>query len=405
MIETNILKYLCRRDNFDSFYEIAKKSLLTQDAIQFLELIRLYYEEHPTETEITCMDALAQDQLKFPGIKATVRSMQLGLATTTDSIDYDDIDSLVVEMLILRDTATQIHTIADEIMTGTNDSLDEVRMLLDAFDETTCSMDTEDMWVTESGSSLFDTTTVAEGLHWRLKVLNDSMGPLQKGALVVIGARPETGKTAMLASEATFMMPQLVDEQNVLWFCNEEMGRNVKQRVIATCLGIDTHTLAANYTMYEDDVDKLDETFHIAHKANMSTLDIEKACKARNPGLIVIDQLRKLDSPWGKLNELDRLQKLFEWARRMCQMYAPVLVVHQAGGTGEGMMYMDMTDLYGSKTVIQGEADAVIMIGKDPGTPSVRGINVVKNKLWGFDPAKRHCQEPVNFDMKTGRFS
>jgi len=68
-------------------------------------------------------------------------------------------------------------------------------------------------------------------------------------------------------------------------------------------------------------------------------------------------------------NDVQRLTMIFQQGREWAKEYAPVIAVHQLDGGAEGMQYPTMDHLYMSKTGLQGEADAIIMLGKsnEPG--------------------------------------
>src|SRR5690606_15029506 len=90
------------------------------------------------------------------------------------------------------------------------------------------------------------TKSTPPGLKWRLSVLNESLGDLRKGDLVIFGARPDTGKTTFLASEGTFMAQQIDPDAHVLWVNNEEDGDKVISRAIQAALGITTSAMESN---------------------------------------------------------------------------------------------------------------------------------------------------------------
>jgi hypothetical protein len=86
-----------------------------------------------------------------------------------------------------------------------------------------------------------------------------------------------------------------------------------------------------------------------------------------------------------------------------------VLAIVQADPTAEGMQYIPQDRIYKSKTALQGEADALVMIGTDENIQdNVRYIHVAKNKI---PPAPctdikcKHIKSQVKFDMDTGRFT
>lgn len=132
---------------------------------------------------------------------------------------------------------------------------------------------------------------------------------------------------------------------------------------------------------------------------------MEAILKKYKAGLIIFDQLWKIhgfDESSG--NEVTRQTMLFNWGRELSKKHAPVIAVHQADGSAEGMRWIDMSRLYGSKTGIQGEADAIITVGRDPATGDSRYLYVPKNKLKGNNPAMRNGKYELIIQPSIGRF-
>lgn len=248
----------------------------------------------------------------------------------------------------------------------------------------------------------------APGLRWRLECLNMALGDLRQGDLVVVGTRPDTGKTTFLASEATFMGAQLPPEKVVLWVNNEEEGNKVFRRLIQSALGITSTVMDSNLPKaledYKAAVGGINRVIML-NKADVHVRDIEAMLKKYNVGLIICDQLWKVhgfDAEAG--SEVVRQTMLFNWARECAKKHAPVITVHQADGSAEGEKWISMAQLYGSKTGIQGEADAIITIGRQPDTGDSRYLYVPKNKLAGNDPALRNGKFEITILKDIGRF-
>lgn len=116
---------------------------------------------------------------------------------------------------------------------------------------------------------------------------------------------------------------------------------------------------------------------------------IERAITNYPPGLVIIDQLYKVRAPRDSKGEIEaeKFRQLCEWARGIGKHHnCPVIVTNQLDGSAEGQRFPDMGCLYGSKTGAQGEADAIIMIGRDTSggsDPDMRYIYTPKNKLTG----------------------
>jgi len=92
----------------------------------------------------------------------------------------------------------------------------------------------------------------------------------------------------------------------------------------------------------------------------------------------------------------------------MAKLYAPVIAVSQAGGTGEGKVWLTMDDVDSSKTAKQGEADWILGIGKEQdNTSNMRYLNISKNKLLGDAdtlPDLRHGNQQVMIKPNIARY-
>jgi hypothetical protein len=116
-----------------------------------------------------------------------------------------------------------------------------------------------------------------------------------------------------------------------------------------------------------------------------------------NPAIIVFDQLDKVHGFSHKIEREDlRIGKLYEWARDLAKKYGPVIAVSQADGSAEGMQWIEMNQLRGSKTDKIGEADAIVTIGKGE-AEYTRYLNIVKNKLFG-GPLSKECHRHGRFE-------
>ena len=193
-----------------------------------------------------------------------------------------------------------------------------------------------------------------------------------------------------------------------MWINNEEEGNKVFRRIIQSCLGITTAKLEADMLSalngYKAAMGRMDRIVML-NKADVHVRDVEVMVKKYDVGLIICDQLWKVhgfDDEAG--NEVVRQTMLFNWARELAKKVAPVITVHQADGNAEGVKWIDMSRLYGSKTGIQGEADAIVTIGRLPDTGDARYLYVPKNKLAGKDPALRNGMFEIEIQKDIGRF-
>src|SRR5690606_3475037 len=93
-------------------------------------------------------------------------------------------------------------------------------------------------FVTDNIEEILGTVVREPGLKFRLSFLQKALGSLRKGDFGFIVARPETGKTAFICSEVSYMATQLNDDDGpILWFNMEDEGKKVKLRIIQATLG------------------------------------------------------------------------------------------------------------------------------------------------------------------------
>jgi KaiC/GvpD/RAD55 family RecA-like ATPase len=304
-----------------------------------------------------------------------------------------------------RSLAGDIARISLDVEEGTA-SLDDLHKIYAEFDQ--ASIEIEDSAVVDmSLADLYQSQVATQGLRWRLKWLNQSLGSLRKGDFGFIFARPETGKTTFLASEVTQMIQQT--EGNIVWFNNEEQGNKVAIRCYQAMLGLRTDELFNN-------VEENQAKFEALGGKRIKIYDYEDSSRANRidailkedkPALIIIDQIDKVKGFKADRNDLE-LKAIYQWAREIAKKYAPVIAVSQAGGTGEGKLFLTMDDVDGSKTGKQGEADWILGIGKETdNTSRIRYFNICKNKLLGDSdtlPDLRHGNSQVLIRPEVARY-
>jgi replicative DNA helicase len=266
----------------------------------------------------------------------------------------------------------------------------------------------KDLFVTTDLDELIERTHGTPGLRWRLDSLNKRLGSLRKGDFGFLFARPETGKTTFLASEISFMASQT--EQPIIWFNNEEQGEKVNYRVYQSTLGLTPIELERDRESNKRKFKELmGDRWRLVDDAGITAKRIEHVCKIYQPALIIIDQIDKIRGFSDDRNDLE-LTAIYSWGRELAKQFAPVIGVSQAGNSAEGKRWLTMSDVNGSKTGKQGEADWILGIGKDSdvGLETYRYLYLSKNKLSGdsdTNPALRHDRWEVKIQPDIARYT
>lgn len=411
-MDIDIVCVLAEKQNYESYARFVNKQSVSEETWNIIEAMGAWFSYNPTATQIKWGAFWAWFSLvrhaKMDKTKLNVYKEFIDFLEKRPTPDPKDIKPLM-EGLATRDYAARIAEKALKISDGDfKESFSGIVDLVEERNKSIGKLDSlESHIVLPSVEALKE--TAAKGLKWRLNCLNESLGDLRKGDLIVIATRPDTGKTTMLASESTFMAEQLAEEQCVLWVNNEEAGNKVNKRIIQSALGVTTATMDANIVdtldKYKAKLGRLDKIL-VYDKADVNVRDVNILLEKYNVGLIIFDQLWKVhgfDHEAG--NEVVRQTMLFNWAREIAKKHAPVITVHQADGSAEGVKWIDMSKLYGSKTGIQGEADAIVTIGRLHDTDPKRYVFVPKNKLTGgSDPKLRNGRFEIEIQPEIARF-
>ena len=408
MVEELIIKlFMTERTAYDRFYKHLNLSYIKTNFVSLYKLfmvIHSYYEKSD-KTSMSKSDL----ELAYHSSYLLEDSERNELSDLLDRILELELTEQNVYAYLnahkQRCIAGEVAKLALDVEDGTA----KVEELLNKFNE----LEHEDTETDEAKPVNMDLHEIYEsqiqtpGLRWRLNWLNKSLGSLRKGDFGFIFARPDTGKTTFLASEMTHMVSQT--DGDILWFNNEEQGKKVAVRCFQALFGLTNKELfdnrENNANEYKQKVGSRIKIYD--YEDSSSTSRIESIIKETNPSLIIFDQIDKVRGFKSDRYDLE-LKKLYQWAREMAKIYAPVIAVSQAGGTGEGKVWLTMDDVDSSKTAKQGEADWILGIGKEQdNTSNMRYLNISKNKLLGDEdtlPDLRHGNQQVMIKPNIARY-
>jgi hypothetical protein len=211
-----------------------------------------------------------------------------------------------------------------------------------------------------------------------------------------------------MASEASYMLGQLAPDEHVLWINNEEGSAKVMSRVVQAHSQVTMADLFADVAKYEVAFHSVGGTRFLITEdtAKITPHVVERMCKEFKPGLIIFDQLDKVQ---GFKNDRDdlRIGSLYRWARDLAKQWCPIIAVSQLNGSAEGEKWVTMDHLRGSATDKPGEADAIIIIGDARDGTLDRYVSIAKNKLVGGPmslEAHRHGKFQVTIEPSKARY-
>ena len=411
-----LLKPLLNHTLFEKYSGFVKTLLKDNKELQILfDFMSRLHEKYQRDIDISeyslfvLFNCLEKDKETLSSLLDEMQSAE----------DASDIIEDLIEDAQNKQNAYQLALVALEASEGRK-SFTDLLTLTKNFNVTeSVSEGLEDMFVTSDLQELYEVGQHTAGLRWRTNALNRSLGSLRRGDFGFLFARPETGKTTLLASEGSYFAEQLNKEQKenpdsyvgpVLLFNNEEQGSKVQIKFYQAALGMTLtelfQDLNGNREAYLHIVgDKL----KIFDSAAIHRKQVEQICKELKPRCIIFDQLDKIKGFSNDQRDDLKLGEIYIWARELAKEYCPVIGVSQADATGEGKRWLTMDNVAGAKTAKQAEADWILGVGRTHDTVDefTRFFCLSKNKLIGdidTDPTLRHGRMAVAIQPEIGRY-
>lgn len=374
----DLILYLARRDRCHLFRYVDRDTL-PAEARAVMALLPVYFES-VEEDSVSDWNYV----LKLAEASGVDLDPDLIAALIDAAGSAGMLTEVVVQRYIDMHYADSILAAAAKAATGETKGLSEIDKLLEEHQQNSVAAKRA---AHEAPSSSFDDVLshkAGTGIGWFLPSVEKLIGKVTN-EFIIVASRPDGGKTTFLAGQAVHAAKEAAADEVVLWFNNEEAIRRVKTRVMCNALNCTQEYIE------HDPIDAIN-TYHAkVGEGKIVFVDdadsvgkIERVIAKFKPAFIIIDQLYKVRGYFGKPEtEAERFRQLCQWARNLAKHECPVLVSNQLDGTAEGDEYPSMNTLYGSKTGAQGEADVIVMIGRNLAHPDDRIIHTPKNKLTG----------------------
>lgn len=415
-IDLGVLRMLKRRDRYDKYLTMIPDGTLNAQTKSLLKHFGAYFSSTDAN-QIVHNEFWPYLRSRYPKWKQTDADVWYAVTKPIDGENPLGYDEQIMENLLTTRLGLDVVDAVERWSAGDEVHLPEfLQERMDDFGSALqrktrharVGMDFEDMLAEDEDGGV--------GLAWRLQALNNVTRPLKGGDFGIIAARPDRGKTTMLASEVTFMAPQIESvwgrRRPILWLNNEGPGRRINSRVSQSATGLSVSERLAlgpdgakeAYIQAVGDVDAV-RVFDIH---GYSSYDVEDLIRKQDAALVVFDMIDNINFVGGTLNHGERtdqmLEAMYQSARGWCVKYDCIgLATSQISDAGEGMQYPMQNMLKDSRTGKQGACDFIVTIGFDPNTPNTRYIGMTKNKI-KREGASACPRAPVRFDADRGRF-
>ena len=228
--------------------------------------------------------------------------------------------------------------------------------------------------------------------RWLLNIpnLGNKIKRLSGGQLVILMARPESGKTATIVNLMAAQDGFAAQGANTHLICNEE-GADVTAGRAICCFNHKTfdEVLENPISVCTPEWQQIQQKLTFSHQPEISLTGLDFYCKTYNPDILIVDQLDHLAVTGNFNSSHERLGIIYRRARELAAKYNTLIIgVSQASAEAEGQTRVTYSMAEGSKTAKAAAADLIIGIGKsdqeEDSVEVLRYFHVSKNKISGY---------------------
>ena len=406
MIELALIRSLMQKD----FYDEHKGSrcpdrLFSKDVRKIKGTLDQAMSKHERNLSLTELQALFfSDNGTMTSANKTSYEVLFNKLSKEEPMN-NDIAKEVLSKLFQQMVGEEIANLGFDYVNGTKSNLEPLRNILDSYqDDFTPSFKFEGDDI--SFDTLVDHLNVKYQWKFNIPSLARRVEGLSGGHFVIVGARPNTGKTSfhasIIASEGGF-----IDQgAKCVVLCNEEAYKRVGLRYLYCKSNMSSDQVLENRKVALSRYEPVKQLLSIKDATDKKMEYVEQLAKSVNPDIIVLDMGDKFASMGSERSDI-YLKEAAIHARNIAKKYnCAIIWMSQLSAEAEGKINVNQSMLEGSKTGKAAEADLMLLISKNPdiegqdSNDPQRHIRLAKNKLTGW-----HGTVNVELDVETGRYS
>ena len=386
MIEKELITLLLKKDFYEEHKGRIKKEMFANGTGNLYETISRAHEDSDSDLSLDEIETLHLEVYN-PAYTRTAKENFHSLMEELkeQKVPNKKIANNILKSIQKRNTAQEIATLATEIFNGREESLGAIQNLIDKSEE---EEKEEYESVTKDISNLLD--ALKDNTKWKFNLtpLRDRVNGVGEGNLLVIFARPESGKTAfwvnLVAGEEGF----LSQGAKVCALINEEPAIRTQMRLINAHTGMTFEEIENDTETAKEKWSQISTNIKILDTVDWSLEKVDSFVAKEKPDVLVIDQLDKVHVSGNFARTDERLRAIYTGAREIAKRRnCCVIAISQASADASGKLDITFDMMENSKTGKAAEADVIIGVGfrnKLDTDKELRSLAVSKNKITGW---------------------
>ena len=308
-----------------------------------------------------------------------------------------DIAQEVMGNMFQKLVGEEIANLGVKYVNGAENTLEPVRKIIEDYQDDFMPNLKID-WGDISIDTLLEKADIQAKWKFNISSLQRRIEGVSGGHLVLVGARPNTGKTSFHASIIASEDGFAGQGAKCIVLCNEESYDRVGARYLSAASNMSMDEVKGNYALAATRYKPVHDNIKIKDSTGKDMRWVEAVVKAYQPDILVLDMGDKFASK-GSADSHVYLKDAAIHARNIAKQYDCVIIwMSQLSADAEGKVYVDQSMMEGSKTGKAAECDLMVLISKNipenGGTDNspVRNLNIAKNKLRGGWHGVVHCE-------------
>ena len=387
MIEKQLINLLLEKDFYEKNKGRVSKTMFTNGTGNLYDTIIKAHEQSDGNLSIDEVATLHTDVYN-PALTRVAKENFINLlGDIKKEKPNKKIASTILESLYRQNIAKKIAVISTELYNNTRESgFNDIQNLID---ESKGVSKEEYENVTKDISELIE--NLKDNTKWKFNLtdLRNRVHGIGEGNLIIIFARPESGKTAFWVNLVAGQDGFATQGAKVCALINEEPAIRTQMRLINAHTGMKFNEIKENPVKAGGMWEKIKNNIQILDTVDWTLEKIDSYLAKEKPDVLVIDQLDKvhIDGTFSRGDE--KLRAIYTGAREIAKRRDCSLIgISQASADASGKWDMTFDMMENSRTGKAAEADLIIGIGYKPNSEysneSDMSLSISKNKITGW---------------------
>ena len=387
-MEKQLINLLLKKDFYSKNKSKIGKTVFTNGVGSFYDTIKKAHEKYPeNDLDIDEVSALHTEVYN----PALTRASKINFVNLIDEIKNEklpnkDVAKDILDSMYKKSVAHRIALEATNIYNGGDASFLTIKNYVDEIENEVEEIEgsvTDD--IEELIKELDEDTQYSFGDIPDLRRLVKGVG---KGNLMIVFARPETGKTAFWVSLVANRNGFASQGAKVHALVNEEPAIRTQMRLISCWTGMTKEEITKDIFLATERWNQIKSNVKIIDTVNWDLDQIDAYCDVNKPDIVIVDQLDKIGVRGNFARTDEKLRAIYTGAREVAKRHdCCIIAISQASAEAQGRAELTFDMMENSRTGKAAEADLIIGIGQQNVVDSestLRSLCISKNKITGW---------------------